>query len=91
MRTVDRVRLVIIMAVAGLNGIMSGVKLIGDLIQHDEFRTELLIVFIHVFVIFWLAAEVYGLRLKLTEVLHKNTKLTRAVAARTSRFEDDQL
>lgn len=80
----------IIMAVAGLNGIMSGVKLIGDLIQHGKFHYSFLIVLIHVSVIFWLAAEIYGLRLKLTEVKRKNAQLTDTVRAYDRRLGDDR-
>lgn len=90
MRPVDRVRLVIIMTIAGLNGIMSSVKLIGDLIRSDSFHDELLIMLIHVGVIFWLAAEAYGLRLTQDQEAVKKQRLMDAVRAYEHRLKDGQ-
>lgn len=77
------------MAVSGLNIIMSGVKLIGDLIQYGEFSDELFITLMHVCIIFWLAAELYGLRLERAKLRHKNAILADALAVQNQRIKNE--
>ena len=90
MRTADRVRLVVIMAVAGLNSIMSGVALIGDFIQYGVFQHQSLTKFIYACVIFWLAAEVYGLRCERAQLRRKNAILTDSLEAHNRRIENER-
>lgn len=88
MSTPERVRLVALMVSAGACGALILVRLVVDATQRGVFDGGQFTQFISFAVVFWLAAECYGLRLERRVLRDENTLLRTTAESRAAGWEE---
>lgn len=82
--------MIVLLWMSGLSAIVAGTTVVNDLITRGDYETHDLSSLIDACIIFWLAATVYGQRVRESHLQYENTWLTSAVKSYERRIQDDK-